>query len=386
MLSTTRAPKQDDLRAFCFPAKIPSIRDTKGMFAELSDGRRLGPRARTEIDRGHFDTGDVARALEPHLSIRHQTNDVLCMDGIRFYPNQQHGQGYWDFFRISNQVIMSIADVRYREDTRFEVPRENILKMRLLLSGKLLSPDGKTLLQAPGATLCFQGKNAGSDYYVASGIDTRLIILHCKPTVFGKLFGLSEEHLPRPIARNGCVGEGGAARSLPISITPAVLHTATDIVNSRDAFSGTLRSTYLYAKCLELITIIVQNFRMTEFLDGNRHRIRERDIHKIAEARGIVLEHLASPPSIERLARLVGINQTQLKSGFKAITGQTIFGYVQRCRMERAAELLLSGTRNISEVSYEVGYSHSANFTMAFKRYFGYLPKELKAKRGSFPT
>jgi AraC-like DNA-binding protein len=69
----------------------------------------------------------------------------------------------------------------------------------------------------------------------------------------------------------------------------------------------------------------------------------------------------------------VGVNQTKLKAGFRRLIGKTIHQYVMHCRMERASDLLLTGDYPVAEGL--VGYEYTANFTAAFKRTFGRVPK-----------
>jgi AraC-like DNA-binding protein len=46
--------------------------------------------------------------------------------------------------------------------------------------------------------------------------------------------------------------------------------------------------------------------------------------------------------------------------------------------MERASELLLRGGMAIAEIARLVGYDYPANFTCAFRRYYGFLPKQMR--------
>ncbi|ANH81817.1 hypothetical protein A8C56_13250 [Niabella ginsenosidivorans] len=56
--------------------------------------------------------------------------------------------------------------------------------------------------------------------------------------------------------------------------------------------------------------------------------------------------------------------------------GTTVFGMVAEVKMEQARQLLLSGEKNISEVSDLTRYSHQAHFTRTFKKKFGVPPRE----------
>jgi AraC-like DNA-binding protein len=132
------------------------------------------------------------------------------------------------------------------------------------------------------------------------------------------------------------------------------------------------------AKSRELICLLVQQLQ-----DAQTHRtvatsLSQRDVHRIYEARDILAHNFADPPSIPKLARAVGVNQTKLKAGFKEIIGCTVLHFVQQRRMERASELLLRGGMRIGEIARLVGYEYPANFTFAFRRYYGFLPKQMR--------
>jgi len=55
-----------------------------------------------------------------------------------------------------------------------------------------------------------------------------------------------------------------------------------------------------------------------------------------------------------------------------------VFGYLLEERMKLGKRLLLEGRTSIADVATEVGYKNATHFTAAFKRYFGYLPSDLK--------
>jgi AraC family transcriptional regulator len=57
---------------------------------------------------------------------------------------------------------------------------------------------------------------------------------------------------------------------------------------------------------------------------------------------------------------------------FTAITGETLFGFIQRRRLERAAGVLLtSAARSVLDVALDHGFSSAATFARAFRARFG---------------
>ena len=75
-----------------------------------------------------------------------------------------------------------------------------------------------------------------------------------------------------------------------------------------------------------------------------------------------------------RTGRKVGCSAFYLSRCFSQETGVTIPQYLRQIRIERAAELLLSGRFNVTEAALEVGYSSMSHFSRAFCETTGYCP------------
>ena len=61
---------------------------------------------------------------------------------------------------------------------------------------------------------------------------------------------------------------------------------------------------------------------------------------------------------------------------FKAVDGRTIGEFVTAMRMARALELMQERRLSITQIAFEVGYEHSANFSTAFRRHYGMTPRQ----------
>lgn len=97
---------------------------------------------------------------------------------------------------------------------------------------------------------------------------------------------------------------------------------------------------------------------------------------KIEQAKIILESDLQNPPSLAQLAHLIGLNETYLKTHFKAIHKTTVYGFIKNQRMERAKGLLIEEKMNISEIAVELGYKYPTHFTAAFKKSVGLSPKD----------
>jgi AraC-like DNA-binding protein len=134
---------------------------------------------------------------------------------------------------------------------------------------------------------------------------------------------------------------------------------------------------------MQILLQILREFDTCHASRRDLSSLRTRDLNRIYLARDYLKNNFASAPSIGELARRVGMNQTKLKAAFREVTGMTIYEYILRCRMERAAILLQTQEYSVAEVAYQVGYTYPANFTHAFKKFHGALPRALIPARRS---
>jgi AraC-like DNA-binding protein len=102
----------------------------------------------------------------------------------------------------------------------------------------------------------------------------------------------------------------------------------------------------------------------------------EANVEKIQKAKNILIENMTEPPSLNELANKINLPLQHLKDGFKHIYGETVFTYLLNYKMEYARRLLSTKKYNITETSFEVGYSTPSHFIAAFKKKYGATPKK----------
>ena len=92
-----------------------------------------------------------------------------------------------------------------------------------------------------------------------------------------------------------------------------------------------------------------------------------------------VHSHLADDLSLEGLARVAAFSPFHFHRIFRTIVGETLFAFIQRLRLERAAgALIYHRDRSILAVSLDHGFSSAATFARAFKALTGKSPREFR--------
>jgi len=101
---------------------------------------------------------------------------------------------------------------------------------------------------------------------------------------------------------------------------------------------------------------------------------------KIKLAKDFVDNNAFRDLSINEISRYCGLNNCDLKKGFKDFTTLPIRQYIIKTRMETARSLLMETESPVGEISEFIGYNNRGHFSQLYLRYFGKLPSEERYK------
>ena len=91
----------------------------------------------------------------------------------------------------------------------------------------------------------------------------------------------------------------------------------------------------------------------------------------------VIEENILTPEiSVPFLCDEMHMSKSLLTRKLKGITGSSPREFIENIRMKYAARLLCDGAHNISDVSYELGFSSPKYFTIRFKKIFGVTPSQ----------
>lgn len=102
-----------------------------------------------------------------------------------------------------------------------------------------------------------------------------------------------------------------------------------------------------------------------------------RDNNFIGRITDILKDNLSDEHfGVSELARAAGMSRSNLLRKIKKQTGLSASVYIRQIRLEAAMQLLRESSMNVSEISYEVGFSSTSYFIKCFREYFGNPPGE----------
>ena len=110
-----------------------------------------------------------------------------------------------------------------------------------------------------------------------------------------------------------------------------------------------------------------------------RNSFRER-VH------AILTENLRDDPSVEDMARILGVSRSTLSHRFSLEMGETLVQLKNRLRIRHAQELMSDGGKQIKEIAFEAGFDDPAYFTRIFTRVAGVSPGEYRKLAGPGPA
>ena len=149
------------------------------------------------------------------------------------------------------------------------------------------------------------------------------------------------------------------------------LYIIDKIINTKN--DTQMRSIRCMYRVMEFIT------HRLSFLSTIDKSIDKEELLIAKKAKDYLLSDFKNPPTIKELAKLCATNESKLKTLFKKVYKNTIYGYIKQLRLQKANMLLIEESMSIGEVAKEVGYSHQGHFSKLFFKTFGVYPKDLKS-------
>lgn len=108
--------------------------------------------------------------------------------------------------------------------------------------------------------------------------------------------------------------------------------------------------------------------------------LRHAGFRRLCEARDRLRESPEPSPTIEQLAREVGISPFHFIRQFEAVFGVTPHQYRIGARIERAKQLLAAGEHSVTDVCMEVGFSSLGSFSALFAQRVGETPSAYRRR------
>ncbi|HYG02534.1 MAG TPA: helix-turn-helix domain-containing protein [Chryseosolibacter sp.] len=106
----------------------------------------------------------------------------------------------------------------------------------------------------------------------------------------------------------------------------------------------------------------------------------------LAELTAVIEKNISNEQfGVTELAEELNMSRSTLLRKVKKESTLSVAQLISQVRLQRAMELLLNSSLNVSEVSHEVGFNSTSYFIKCFREYYGYPPGEATKQSSPLP-
>ncbi|MEM6501976.1 MAG: AraC family transcriptional regulator [Cyanobacteria bacterium P01_C01_bin.89] len=290
--------------------------------------------------------------------------------------------GYRQKVTLRPGLEIQIDDYTLQEELLIEADGAELCSPQLFIEMSFMlsanNPKEQVLAQHNFFDVCWWERWGGNMVWWQPGERILKFDIHLQPNVFKPLLGSELETLPEPLAKviqSSQTGQCDLCFWQLSTTTPAMQIVIYQIL--RCPYEGPTRWIYWESKVLELLALRLEELKESSLKPTAKSTLKPDDLDRLHHAREILHKRLASPPSLLELAELAGLNDYKLKTGFKEVFGNTVFGDLRQHRLEQARHLLQERQISVMGAATAVGYANQAHFAAAFRKQFGINPGKL---------
>ncbi|NLR90994.1 MULTISPECIES: helix-turn-helix transcriptional regulator [Flammeovirga] len=130
----------------------------------------------------------------------------------------------------------------------------------------------------------------------------------------------------------------------------------------------------IYAK--HLVTVFFSNINDREKIDeSNKYTF---SVEPVFKARDILKNRINEQIIIDELSKECGLSESRLRFLFKQIFGTTIHQFHLDERLDHSRVMLRDGSKTMSMIAMDLGFSSASHFSSAFKKKFNLSPKQYR--------
>lgn len=286
-------------------------------------------------------------------------------------------QPSWEVVKNSDNFACCIVNEFYVSDYELDfISESDIFSLRFVRSGELVIKSGSGMgIVASEQTASLHKMVAGHSYelLIKKDQDLQSVTLHFPVQCFWDEIDLNPLDFSAEALKPASLNDKLNAKFFMSAAMSEIVASMVDC-----SLTGDLRKKFLSLKSKEILYLFID-----KMFSANIGNILEKSLQKhsskIFLARDLISKKLSCDLSVAEISKSVGLNRTTLQRVFKEIFGISISDYARDIAMSAAREYLGDLNLSVAEVADALGYEHHSNFTAAFKKYYGYSPKDYRA-------
>jgi AraC-like DNA-binding protein len=296
------------------------------------------------------------------------------LHAIRISPPLEYGGGYEDAYLSSPEFLITAKHIKARHAFADQEPGLGRLVFVFHLHGERiidLCGTGRRTLDAPSFAVYYQAAGVSKRSFWPAGSQESSVLVgfwpENPPSVLRRLFS----HASDWRSDFGVEGRSSAWLQWPLTLE---MERAARLILAPGVHDAILPE-FLSTKANELLCLGYA----TVLGSSRTSKPQEPTVAtKLRRVKQLIDQSLRDLAPISELARAVGLSPSVLSREFQQTFDQTISQYVAQERMLKARILLATTAMPLKRIAYELGYNHTSNFCLAFRRRFGTTPLQVR--------
>ena len=314
-----------------------------------------------------------------------QPGNLNEFETVRPLP-RTHGQGHFTTFSLGSGLDMGLSLCRFDTDYRARISWPSAMVFfGFGLSGRTLTWSNcrsTPVVMDPGQAYVHYFKDPALVRKTIGGENLKALVIRACPSLLSGMLNLDTKKETRDLDSLKQALENKflfASHAMTFQMTTILFQ----IFNC--PHQGIVKKIYLESKAMELIACKLEQVIREGPLSPPVYRLAPGEKDRILMARDLLITRLQFPPSLQNLARQVGMSHPRLNRGFRRVFGCTVFKYLRRERLIYARMLMEENRLNLTQVAFEAGFCSSSHFAAAFSRQFGVRPSDYCGFIGKYP-
>ena len=149
-----------------------------------------------------------------------------------------------------------------------------------------------------------------------------------------------------------------------------------------DAVNGGYRAGKLLHQLInreipEPVNIVVEPLTIENRGSTDKYAVPDKHIHRVLT---YIDKNYANPISVNALVNQVPLSRRVLEKKFKAEMGDTLYQYIQNCRINAFKRLLLTSGDSLFDIAFRTGFDSYKNVSRVFRKYNSLSPAEYRRR------
>jgi signal transduction histidine kinase/ligand-binding sensor domain-containing protein/DNA-binding response OmpR family regulator len=347
----------------------------------------------------------LEKIFERYYQIQNQTKEFYNWGtGIGLYYSRQLAELHHGYIKAQKQqegsgtlmsFILPVNKLSYSEEERCTEGEKDVYYTHEFVENLPVATDDKTEAQQP--TLLLIEDDTEVTYYLKTLLSStyKVVVKYDADSAYKSIEEVSPDLILSDVIMPGTDGFQFCRmvkENISYTHIPVILLTAKATIENQVEGLNTGANAYvtkpfdpLYLMALiksqllnrEKTRSILSSSTQTEKIDKNV--LSPQDNAFMSSLYKLMESELSNPElNITRLTEALKISRTKFYYKVKGLTGENPNVFFKTYKLNRAAELILEGKYNTSEIADMTGFSTLSHFSACFKKQFGVSPSRYK--------